>query len=131
MLVFQSVFENKRAAMFIFRWVITTLSVWVAVELVPGVSYDRWQSLILAALVLGVLNTFVKPLMALFTLPLIILSFGLFLIVINAILLQWTSALVPGFTVQNWSAAFLASMIISIISMLCAGKHLYLAYSAR
>ena len=117
--------------MFLLRWLITTVAVWVAVELVPGVEYDRWQSLVIAALVLGILNTFVKPVITFFSLPLIIVSFGLFLIVINAILLQWTSALVPGFIVERWSAAFLASMIISLVSLLCAGRHVFVSCTAR
>jgi len=117
--------------MFLLRWLITTIAVWIAVELVPGVDYDRWQSLVVAALVLGILNTFVKPILTFFSLPLILISFGLFLIVINAILLQWTSVLVPGFMVQGWSAAFLASMIISIVSLLCAGRHVFLCCLAR
>lgn len=109
--------------MFLFRWLITTIAVWAAVEIVPGVEYDRWQSLVVAALVLGALNTFVKPLIAFLSLPLIIVTFGLFLILINALLLQWTAALVPGFSVDGWSPALLASMIISIVSLLFAGRH--------
>ncbi len=111
-----------------FRWIVTTLAVWVAVELVPGVRYDRWQTLAAAALILGVLNTFVKPLLALCTLPLIIFSFGLFLVCINALLLQWTAALVRGFSVESWGAAFLASIIISLVSMLFGGWHVVRLY---
>lgn len=107
----------------LFRWLLTTLAVWVAVELVPGVHYDRWQTLAVAALVLGVLNSFVKPILAFFTLPLIIFSLGLFLVCINALLLKWTAALVPGFSVESWSAAFLASIIISLVTMIFGGWH--------
>jgi putative membrane protein len=111
----------------VFRWIITTLAVWVAVELIPGVHYDRLQSLVLAALVLGLLNVFVKPILALLTAPLIVLSFGLFVILINAALLQWTAAMVPGFSVDSWGDAMLASMIISVVSLAFAGGHILLA----
>lgn len=111
--------------MILFCWLITTLAVWVAVELVPGLAYDRWQALVLAALVLGILNSFVKPILAFISLPLIIITLGIFLVAINAALLKMTDWLVPGFTVADWSAAFIGSVIISIISFLFGGPHLY------
>lgn len=98
------------------RWLITTLAVWVAVELVPGIDYDRWQTLALASLVLGILNTFVKPLLTLVSIPLIIVTLGLFLVIINAALLMFTAWLVPGFHVSGWLAAFAGSIIISVIA---------------
>lgn len=107
------------------RWIITTLAVWVAVELVPGLGYDRWQTLVLAALVLGILNSFVKPLLALITIPLIIVTLGLFLIIINAALLKLTAWLVPGFFVADWMSAFAGSIIISIVTFFFGGQHLY------
>ncbi len=110
------------------RWLITTLAVWVAVELVPGLDYDRWQTLALAALVLGILNTFVKPLLTFISIPFIIVTLGLFLIFINAALLKLTAALVPGFLVASWGAAFAGSIIISIVSFFFGGGHLYRSY---
>lgn len=107
------------------RWVITTLAVWVAVELVPGLDYDRWQTLVLAALVLGILNTFVKPLLALISIPLIVVTLGLFLIIINAALLKLTAGLVPGFFVASWLSAFAGSIIISIVTFFFGGQHIY------
>jgi putative membrane protein len=114
--------------MFLGRWIVTALAVWVAVELVPGLRYDRWQTLALAALVLGVLNTFVKPVLEFLTIPLIAVSFGLFVLVINAALLRWTAHLVPGFTVEGWGPALLGSVIISIVSLLFGGRHLVRLY---
>lgn len=111
--------------MILIRWLITTLAVWVAVELVPGLDYDRWQTLALAALVLGILNSFVKPLLALISIPLIIVTLGLFLIVINAVLLKLTAWLVPGFLVADWLAAFVGSIIISVVTFFFGGQHLY------
>lgn len=112
------------------RWLITTLAVWVAVEIVPGLGYDRWQTLVLAALVLGILNTFVKPLLAFVSIPLILLSFGLFLVVINAILLKFTAFLVPGFSVASWGAALLGSIIISLVSLMFGSRHIVACCSA-
>jgi len=111
-----------------FRWLITTLAVWVAVELVPGLGYDRWQTLVLAALVLGILNTFVKPLLTFISIPFIIVTLGFFLIFINAALLKLTAALVPGFLVADWLSAFAGSIIISIVSFFFGGQHLYKSY---
>ena len=108
-----------------FRWLITTLAVWVAVELVPGLAYDRWQTLVLAALVLGILNTFVKPLLTFVSIPFIIVTLGIFLIFINAALLKLTGWLVPGFLVADWLSAFAGSVIISIVSFFFGGRHLY------
>lgn len=108
----------------VFRWIVTTLAVWIAVEIVPGLGYDRWQTLALAALVLGILNAFVKPILAFLTIPLIIVSFGLFLILINALLLKWTAFIVPGFTVANWSAALLGGIIISLVSLVFSARHI-------
>jgi putative membrane protein len=114
--------------MFLGRWLVTTLAVWIAVELVPGLRYDRWQTLALASLVLGVLNTFVKPVLEFLTIPLIAVSFGLFVVVINAMMLRWTSHLVNGFTVEGWGPALLGGIIISIVSLLFGGRHLVRIY---
>lgn len=111
-----------------FRWLITTLAVWVAVELVPGLDYARWQTLVLAALVLGILNTFVKPLLTFISIPFIIITLGIFLIFINAALLKLTGWLVPGFLVADWLSAFAGSIIISIVSFFFGGQHLYKSY---
>ena len=98
------------------RWAILTIAVWVA-SAVHAVSYDDWQSLLVAALILGILNAFVKPLLSLVTIPLVILTFGVFLIIINATLLWLTSRLVPGFHVSGFWAAVGGSLVISIISV--------------
>lgn len=110
------------------RWLITTLAVWVAVELVPGLDYDRWQTLVLAALVLGILNSFVKPLLTFISIPFIIITLGFFLIFINAALLKLTGWLVPGFLVADWLSAFAGSVIISIVSFFFGGRYLYQRY---
>jgi putative membrane protein len=99
------------------RWLVLTVAVWIAAVIVPHIEYDDWRSLLIAALVLGVLNTVVRPILRLISLPFIILSFGLFLLVINALLLKLTAWLVPGFHVAGFWPAVGASVVISIVSM--------------
>jgi len=111
---------------FFFRWAILTIAVWVATQLVPGVDFnhDRPQDLLLAALVLGVLNAFVKPVLRLLTLPFILLTFGFFLLAINAGLLWLTAKLVHGFTVSGFWPAVWASLVVSLVSFLLGtGNH--------
>jgi putative membrane protein len=101
----------------ILRWFVLSLAVWIAALVVPGIGYDNWQGVLAAALVLGILNAFVKPVFQLFSLPFIVLSFGLFLLVINAILLRSTAWLVSGFRVSGLWPAMGGSLVISIVSM--------------
>lgn len=93
------------------------IGVWVATAIVPGIKYDDWQSLLVAALVLGILNSLVKPMLQLISIPFIIMTFGLFLLVINALLLRMTAWLVEGFHVAGFWPAVGASLVISIVSM--------------
>lgn len=109
----------------LFRWLVLTVAVWVAAAIFyPSVRYDRTQDLLIAALVLGILNTLVRPILRLLSLPFIIVTFGLFLIVINALLLRLTGRLVPGFHVDGFWPAVGGSLVISLISLV-------LGYSRR
>jgi len=99
------------------RWLILTLAVWVAVHLVPGIAYDHWQNLLIAALVLGILNAFVKPIILLISLPLILVTFGFFLVLINTLLLKATAWLVPGLHVASFWSALGGSLVVSIVSL--------------
>lgn len=99
------------------RWLLLTLSVWVATFIVPGIGYDDWQSLVVAALVLGILNSVLRPLLILLSLPFVVVTFGLFLVVINAFLLVLTGYLVKGFHVASFWSALGAAVIISVVSL--------------
>ncbi|MBU0715031.1 MAG: phage holin family protein [Verrucomicrobia bacterium] len=101
----------------IVRWLILTLAVWVAAHLIPGIAYDHWQNLLIAALVLGILNAFVKPIILLISLPLIFITFGFFLVLINALLLKATAWLVPGLHVASFWSALGGSLVVSIVSL--------------
>jgi putative membrane protein len=101
---------------FLIRSLLTMLAVLVTAHLVPGIRVDSWLSALGTAIVLGLLNAVLRPLLLLLTLPFIILTFGLFIFVVNAILLGLVSVLVPGFHVAGfWSGVF-GSLVISIIS---------------
>jgi putative membrane protein len=101
---------------FLIRWLITTVAVFVAEKIVPGIHCDGMTALLSASLLLGIINAFIRPILLLLSLPWIILTMGLFIVVINALLLLFVSALVHPFQVDGfWSAVF-GSIIISIVS---------------
>jgi putative membrane protein len=94
----------------------TALAVYLAARWVNGITVDDFWTAILVALVLALLNAIVKPILQLISIPLIILSLGLFLLVINAVLLIFVGDLVPNFTVDGFWPAVWGSLIISIVS---------------
>ena len=110
---------------FLHQFVVGTLAVLVAVNLVGGITYDTPSNLLLASLVLGALNAFLRPLLLLGCLPLLILTLGFFLIVINAILLQLTGELMvsltgnpDSFVVEDFWSAFWGALVISIVTLI-------------
>jgi putative membrane protein len=106
---------------FILNWTISTLAVLVAVRVVPGIHFNDetfWTPFV-TSLVLGILNTFIRPILMLFSLPLLIFTLGLFRLVINALLLYFVSVLLRRyFVVDSFGAAFLGALVISIVSVL-------------
>jgi len=102
---------------FLKRWLITTVSVWLAANIVPGIIYTP-PGLFLAALVLGLLNAFVRPVMVVLSLPLLIFTLGLFMLVINALLLWSVGSVLKNFHVNGFAPAFWGSLIISLTSLL-------------
>ena len=107
--------------MFIVRFLITAAALWLAVALVPGISHDgTWLELLGVALVFGLVNALVRPLIKLLTCPLIILTLGVFLLVLNALMLWLTAelsgALGLGFHVAGFWSAFWGALLISIVS---------------
>jgi putative membrane protein len=106
---------------FLVQWSLTSLSLWVASYLFSGLRFADGGSLLIAALLLGFANAVVKPLIILFTLPLTVLTMGLFLLVVNALVLMLVSALVSGFTISSFWTAFFASIFISLFSLFISG----------
>jgi putative membrane protein len=92
------------------------LAVGLAAYLLPGVTIETWQALLVATVVLGILNTFIKPIIKLVALPITIMTLGLFSIVINACMVLLAAALSTGFVVENFWAAIVFSIVLSIIS---------------
>lgn len=109
----------KRLLKFVGDWVINTLAVWVAVAILRGhITYENLQYLLIASLLLGLLNAFVRPILLLITLPFVIFTLGLFTLVVNAVLLYFVGALMhPHFQVDTFGFAFLGALIISIVSI--------------
>ena len=108
---------SERTAAFLQRWLVTTVAVLIADLLVPGIRYDVPSSLFLASLLLGLLNAFVRPILVMISLPLVVLTLGLGLLIINALLLLLVDALVPGFQVDGFGNALLGALIISLTSL--------------
>jgi putative membrane protein len=108
---------------FLVRLIITAVALWAAVALVNGITFTGgWLSLLIVALIFGLVNAFVRPFLKLLTCPLIFLTLGLFIFVINALMLWLTSALSAslgvGFHVSGFAAAFWGALVVSIVSVL-------------
>lgn len=102
---------------FLQRWIVTTLAVLVAVSIVKGLDYRDAASLFLASLLLGLLNAFVRPLLLVLSLPLVVYTLGLFIVVINALLLMLVGHLVKGFSVAGFWPAVWGALVISLVSL--------------
>ena len=106
---------------FLKSWAINTLAVLVAVYVVPGIRFkdDSLWTPFVTSLVLGILNAFLRPILMLLALPLLIVTLGLFMLVINALLLYFVSFLLGNyFQVDSFGSAFLGALIISVVSLL-------------
>lgn len=101
---------------FLINWIISGLAIVITAYLLPGVRLSGFFAALVTALVLGLINAFIKPVLSLLTLPLTIMSLGLFALVINALLIMLTSKIVPGFQVQGfwWALAF--SLVLTVVN---------------
>jgi putative membrane protein len=110
---------TKKNLRFLQTWAINTLAVAVAVEILHGhIHCEKNTDLLLAALFLGILNAFIRPILMLLALPLLIFTLGLFTLVINALLLYFVGVLLsPHFEVDSFGFAFLGALIISVVSI--------------
>jgi putative membrane protein len=109
----------ERLKEFLQRWLISTVAALVATYLVPGITYQTWIDLFVATFILGLLNVFVRPILMLFSLPLLIFTLGLFTLVINALLLYFVGFLLaPKFAVHSFGAAFWGALVITIVSLI-------------
>lgn len=109
------------AGKFFTRLLITTLAALLASYLLSGVHINSIGTAFILALVLAFLNNVIKPILIFLTLPITVVTLGLFLIVINILIIKWAADLVPGFKVDGWWPALLFSVLISIVTSLIEG----------
>src|SRR5947199_5897496 len=101
---------------FVFRWAVTTIAVMVASSVIHGIRYDTVAALIGASLLLGILNAFVRPFLLILSAPLILLTLGFFILILNGLLLLVVPSVVIGFHVDHFWSAFWGAIVISILS---------------
>jgi len=101
---------------FIVHWLIVGVALWVTTQVLDGVRVSSIQVLVFAALVLGLVNALVRPLITILTLPLTIITLGLFYLVVNGLAFGLAAALVPGFSVDGFGSAVLGALVVSIVS---------------
>ena len=103
---------------FLIRAAVVALGLWLASQIVPGVEIRSTGSLIAAALLLGIVNAVVRPILVILTLPITLLTLGLFLLVINGLMVELVSHFLTGFVVVGLGAAILTSIVVTITSWL-------------
>jgi putative membrane protein len=101
---------------FLLVWILNALALLIVAYLFPGVQVQDWKAAAVAALVFGLVNMLVKPVLVLLTLPITIVTLGLFLLVINALLFWGVASVVPGFHVTGFWAALLGAVLYSLIT---------------
>ena len=106
---------------FIIGILFTAAVVMVLGHLLPGIHVINYWTAVVIALVLALLNTFIKPILIILTIPVTIITLGLFLLIINALIVIWADKLIDGFTVDGWLSAILFSLIVSIVSAILNG----------
>lgn len=100
----------------IIRWVLFALALLFVAWVVPGISFVSFAAAMWAALVMGIVNVFIRPIFLILTLPINFLTLGLFTFIINALMFLFVAKLVPGFMVAGFVAALLGSLLLSILS---------------
>jgi putative membrane protein len=106
---------------FLIRAAVVAVGLWLASQIVPGVHILSPGSLIAAALLLGIVNAFVRPFLVILTFPITLLTLGLFLLIINGLMIELVSYLLPGFVVDGLWPAILTSIIVSLTSWVMSG----------
>lgn len=99
---------------FLTRVLITALGLWLAATIVPGIGVTGWKSLLAAALVLGIVNAVVRPILVILTLPITLVTLGFFLLVVNGLSFALAAAIVPGFHVASLGGAIVGALVVSV-----------------
>jgi putative membrane protein len=100
----------------VLKWALNSFALFFVMKLIPGIRIDRFQDLLLATLVIALLNVFLKPVIVLLTLPVNLMTLGLFTFVINALIFYLAAHLVPGLHVAGFGSAFVAALLFSLFS---------------
>lgn len=103
---------------FFVKWLVSAVALWFVVWIIPGITVDRFETLLLGSLILSLLNTFIRPLITLLTLPLQIFSLGFFTLLINGFLFFLAARMVEGFTVADFASAFWGALLFSSVSFI-------------
>lgn len=106
---------------FIIYWLVVAISLWVASSVLPGVTIVGWQGLLIGSLVLGFINSSVRPLLTFLTLPVTVLTLGLFYLVVNGVAFALAAWLVPSFQVDGFGWAMLGAMVVAVTSWFVGG----------
>ena len=106
---------------FLIRAVVVGIGLWLASQIVPGVEFTSTQSLIAAALLLGIVNAFVRPVLIVLTFPITLLTLGFFLLVINGLMILLVASFLKGFIVLGFWPAFFAAIVVSLTSWVMSG----------
>ncbi len=109
---------NNSLLRFLAFWGVNTLSLWVADYLFEGLSFESAQALFIGGLMLGLVNTFLKPLLVILTLPLSIVTLGLFVLILNALMLLLVAWVVPGFIVGGFWSGFVVAIFVAVFSFI-------------
>lgn len=102
----------------VISWLVLTLAILLAAYLIPGIRVRNLGSAVVAAAILGLLNVFVKPIAMFLSIPILIITLGLFIFVINALVLWLAAAIAPGFEIKSFWSALLGALVISVVSWL-------------
>jgi len=116
MKVVNFMYQGQLITYLLIRWIVITTAILLAAVILPGIHVESLAAALAAAAILGIINTFMRPVLLILTLPLTILTLGLFAFIINALMLLLVSAFVPGFKIDGFGWAFLGALLISVIS---------------
>ena len=101
---------------FLIHTIVLAIAIWATASVVSGVTISSWSALAFAALVLGVVNAIVRPILVILTFPITVLTLGLFYLVVNGLAFALAAFLVPGFQISGWGAAILGALMTSVVS---------------
>jgi putative membrane protein len=103
------------------NWILSAIAVWIVAQLVPGVHVTGAAAALIAALAIGFINATLGAVLKIITFPLTLLTLGIFWFIINALMLELAAAVVPGFQVRSFGAAFIGAIVLSLVNLLLKG----------